>query len=673
MELLERESYLNEMEKTFEELSGTNGFIVLISGEAGIGKTSLVENFVEKAGQKANVLWGACDALFTPRPLGPLYDIASQFNSGLLEHLNNQASRTIIFQKFFKELQENKLPNIVIIEDVHWADEATLDLIKFLGRRAARSNSVFIITFRDDELGSEHPLKLVIGDIQSRNLIRYKLQSLSEKTVGKIADSSGIKNLFQLTGGNPFLITELLNGKEEGIPSTVKDSILTRISRLSPESGEFVELVSVIPTKAEKWLVEGIIKIDPGVLDECFNAGILRFDEGSISFKHELIRMALEESLGDPKRQLLNERVLTMLINRKDINNFLARIIHHASKAQNAEAILKYAPAAAKQASKLGAHIQAAKHYLTALQYSDRISVEEHLNLLEGRSYECYLTGKIEEGIKAGNAVTEILRNFPDPEREGENYRRLSRMLWYDCQDEKGEENLNKAIEVLEKVPPGKNLAMAYSNKSQVYMIRENTETAVYWGQKALQLAEENNDEDIKAHALNNMGTAKLLMNDFSGEVELKRSLDLSLQNNFYEHAARAYINLGSVMLQKRMLYEADGYLSTGAEYCSEKDLYTYGLCNAGHHAIVHLYLGNWDKAIDLANVILKREDTPSGNRVMPVFVIGLIRARRDDPGAMNLLNQSDIMASNIGEADKIVVGSGTGWKISPANWNRYI
>ena len=208
MELLERDRYLTELENKFNILSNGSGFVVLISGEAGIGKTSLVENFIERIEDRANILWGTCDDLFTPRPLGPLYDMASQLNNGLLNLLNNQTARGAIFSGFLDYLQESRNPNVVIIEDVHWADESTLDLIKLLGRRANRINSLFIITYCDDKITSAHPLKLVLGDIPSKDLMKIRLPLLTEKTVNNLADSSRIKNLYKITSGNPFLISD---------------------------------------------------------------------------------------------------------------------------------------------------------------------------------------------------------------------------------------------------------------------------------------------------------------------------------------------------------------------------------------------------------------------------------------------------------------------------------
>ncbi|HSD64476.1 MAG TPA: AAA family ATPase, partial [Ignavibacteriaceae bacterium] len=484
MVLLERENYLVELENKFNNLAEESGHVILISGEAGIGKTSVVESFTAKVKDKANVLWGACDALFVPRPLGPLYDMAGQMNSSMIKLLNEQSSLSEIFNGFFTYLKNNPVPNVVIMEDVHWADEATLDFIKFLSRRAGRINSLFIITYRDDEINSKHPLRLVLGDIPTRDLFRIKLPPLTERTVNDIAISSGIKNLYKITGGNPFLVSELLRSKDNGIPSTIKDSILTRISRLSESARDLIEMISIIPTKAEQWLVNELMPDNYFIQDECFQSGILRTEDTEISFRHELTRQAVEESLSEIKRLRYNEKVLQILLNQQETDNYLARIIHHATIAKDKQIIIKYAPIAAKQASKLGAHSLAADHYLNALRYVNEVPPEIQIDLYEGRSYECFLTGQVEEGINAGQTVIELLKKFPDPEREGENYRRISRMLWYDCKDQQAEFYLDKAINIFEKLIPGKKLAMAYSNKSQTYLIREEIDTAIMWGEK---------------------------------------------------------------------------------------------------------------------------------------------------------------------------------------------
>ena len=655
MELLEREKYLEELEKAFSSFSVGEGFVVLISGEAGIGKTSLVEAFLNKIESKANILWGACDALFTPRPLGPLYDIAAQLKSGMLNLLEKKADRTIIFTRFLQDLQDRELPNLLIMEDVHWADESTLDLIKFLGRRANKINSLLIITYRDDEIDSEHPLRLVLGDISSKHLAKIKLPALTEKTVNDLAASHGLKNLYSITNGNPFLITELLNNENEEVPSTIKDSILTRISRLSNNAKDLVQLVCIIPNRTEKWLIDGIINTNDEKLEDCLNSGLLKLEEEYISFRHELSRMAAEESLIESKRRLLNEKVLQLLLKQEKLDNFLARIIHHAAKANNKEIIIKYAPDAAKQASMLGSHSLAAEHYKNALRFADNLTMPKRIELYEESAYECYLTGQIEEGIKACELILDILKGFPDPLREGDTYRRLANLMWFSGKEPKSLELLLKAVEILEKLEPTKQLAMAYSNLSQIYSHRNNSEQGIKYGEKAIKLSRTVNDLETEVHALNNIGLCKMRDSEDSGEWYLKESLKLSLENNLYEQAGRAYCNLGAKYLWGGNLIEAFNYLSIGLEYCNQKGLDATSEIIAGDYAKAKLNFGDWEGAIELSYYVLKNKNVSAANKIFPLCVIGQIRARRMDPGAIKLLDEANLLALQVGEIDRIV------------------
>jgi predicted ATPase len=163
MGLLERDAGLDELARVLQDAMSGEGRVALVSGEAGIGKTALVAWFTRQQRGAVRVLRGACDALFTPRPLGLLHDMAMQIQGNLLALLNANANRTTIFSAVLAELQGR--PTVAVFEDVHWADEATLDLLRFLGRRSARTSALLVMTYRDDELGLRHPLRSVLGDL----------------------------------------------------------------------------------------------------------------------------------------------------------------------------------------------------------------------------------------------------------------------------------------------------------------------------------------------------------------------------------------------------------------------------------------------------------------------------------------------------------------------------
>jgi len=237
MELLERETSLQELATALRDAAAGEGRVALVSGEAGIGKTTLVERFTREHRASSRVLWGACDALFTPRPLGPLHDMAAQIKGNLPTLLSSDANRTALFSAVLAELQTR--PTIAVFEDVHWADEATLDLLKFLGRRVTRTTALIVLTYRDDELGPQHPLRTVLGDMATSHAVRrVALSSLSEKAVRSLVGDRAIDPiaLHRQTAGNPFFVTEVLSSAEGGLPATVRDAVLARAARLSPSA-----------------------------------------------------------------------------------------------------------------------------------------------------------------------------------------------------------------------------------------------------------------------------------------------------------------------------------------------------------------------------------------------------------------------------------------------------
>src|SRR5512132_2933782 len=188
------------------------GCIMLVSGEAGIGKSALVKRFAERHAAAARVLVGACDPLLTPRALGPLHDIARQTGGRLAGLLASGDSREAVFAAFLDELDQGRRPRVVVVEDAHWADEATLDLLVFLGRRMERTRALLLVTYRDDELGVDHPLRAVVGRLAPETVRHLRLPPLSEAAVAELARRAGrpAAGLRALTGGNPLLVTEVL-------------------------------------------------------------------------------------------------------------------------------------------------------------------------------------------------------------------------------------------------------------------------------------------------------------------------------------------------------------------------------------------------------------------------------------------------------------------------------
>ncbi|MEI6201029.1 MAG: AAA family ATPase, partial [Enhydrobacter sp.] len=239
--LLERDRDLDSLTAALEQASAGHGHIVLVSGEAGIGKTTFVEHFQTSCASKACVLTGHCDPLFTPTPLGPLYDIARQTNARLLALLESNMPRAALFSSMLGLVGASEKPTVVVIEDIHWADEATLDLVKYLGRRIAATKILLVLTYRDDEVAGHPSLRPLLGDLAvSKSTLRIELPRLSKEAVrALIADRTlDACALHRQTSGNPFYVTEVLSSGASGVPATVRDAVLARARRILDQQRE---------------------------------------------------------------------------------------------------------------------------------------------------------------------------------------------------------------------------------------------------------------------------------------------------------------------------------------------------------------------------------------------------------------------------------------------------
>ncbi len=436
MELLEREQCFADLAQWLCAVAEHGGCIALVGGEAGIGKTALLQEF-SKQQRDARVLWGACDALFTPRPLAPLHDIARQTKGALLATVNSAANREEIFTAALDELERSEA--LVVFEDMHWADEATLDLLKYLGRRIHRTRAMLAVTYRDDEVGARHPLRFVIGDLPRATTHRMTLSPLTEPAVAQLARQAGrpSRGLHRITGGNPFFVTEALATAVGTVPVSVRDAVLSRTSQLSPASREIAELVCVVPGRTEVWLLEQAVRPDEAGIEGCLGIGMVRYEDASLAFRNELARRALEDSLSQPRLQSLHSKVVAVLTGRP--GSPAARLAHHAN----------------------GARLQ------------------------EQLSFEYYLTGQHEPAIEAQRRALEMWRASGQRVKEGESLRWLSRLSW--CVGSRAEANRYgiDAVAILESLPPGPELAMAYCIRADLDMEAHEAESAIVWAHAA--------------------------------------------------------------------------------------------------------------------------------------------------------------------------------------------
>jgi DNA-binding CsgD family transcriptional regulator/tetratricopeptide (TPR) repeat protein len=653
MQLLERQEQLDTLTRNFAEARSGSGKLILIAGEAGLGKSSLVEQFVSETKRQARILWGACDALDTPRALGPVHEIAAQtmlFDGRA--SLPNE-SRDGLFGALFAQLLPPQRPAVVVLEDLHWADESTLDFFRYIGRRIQRTAALFLATYRDEELSATHPVRLALGELTGRHIARMRLPPLSPAAVEELAKNSGrdAALLHQVTGGNPFFVCEAIASPGERVPETVRDAVLARLMRCSPPTRELAELVSISPGKTEARLIESFMGAHGAAVDEGVTRGLLVAHGSAVSFRHELARLAVHSTIAAERARAMHARVFAVL---QDQGADLTQLVHHAALAHNAAAVLKYAPLAAKEAAHLGAHREAAAHLSAALRHCDALPPTTQAELFEQHAQECSLTNQPAKAIASANRALQLWC------LEG-NIEAQSRVLSFVTPEYRmsgdtagADASIAQAIALLEPLGPSVHLAMAYCARSRLASNRGLDQETLEFGERALQLARKFADPTIESHALNNMGAALLIAGDLSGYEFLDKSLGMALEHKLEECTARAYCNLMFCATLGHDFRRAEQAFRDGVAYCEERGLFSNSAYIRTYASRLALDRGDWAEAAQIVFELSQSTDLVPVQRVPMRVTLALVRIRRGDPRAEDPIDEVYEWALSMGEPERI-------------------
>ncbi len=657
--LLERSSELSRLhESATEAAEFRRGRVVLVCGEAGIGKTAMLRQFRAALPRRFSVLWGTCDPLFTPRPLGPLLEPAAEVGGELAILVEGDARPHEVAGALVAELR-GRAPSVLVLEDIHHADEATLDVVRLMVRRIESVATLLVLSFRDDCLHRDHPLQLVLGELPGHGVAaRLELTGLSRSAVRAMAEHSPLDSddLYLRTAGNPFFVTESLAAGGEIVPATVRAAVLARIARLSPAARDLLDAVAVVPQRAEVWLLEAMTEGGLGALDECLRTGVLRAEADGVVFRHELARLAVENALSPDRAVALHRRALASLSRPELGAPDLARLAHHAEAAGDGPAVLRYAPAAGEHAGSLGAPREAQSQYLRALRFAANLSSEERAPLLERYADHAYLGDQRGEAADAMAEVIATYRRASDHVRQGDALLRRARLMSCIGRLPEAIADVREAIRALELAPPGPELAGAYSMLAGTTR-DEEPGAALAFGERAIDLAERLGATAPLVHALNNVGTVQMLRGEGHGRGQLERSLALSVQEDLATDAGRAFINLASCLGCAGRWTDAIPHIESGIEYCRERGLEAWTKSLLGLRAESELALGQWGAAAETAGAILA---APRDQVLMPLVealtVLALVRARRGDPEYQPLLNNARELVQNCGDLEALTL-----------------
>jgi DNA-binding CsgD family transcriptional regulator len=640
-ELLERGDQLSTLGDCVEAVrKRSRGRLVLIGGEAGVGKTALLRHFCDDPPAGSRLLWGACDALFTPRPLGPFVDIAATTGGELEDLVETNAGAFDVAAALMRELQ-TRPPAILVLEDVHWADDATLDVLRLLGRRVESLPAALLVSYRQTELGRFHPLRQVLGELGSgASSVRVRLNPLSPDAVVRLAEPHGVDAtaLHERTGGNPLFVTEVLAAGEE-MPETVRDAVLARAARLTPTAQELLDAVAITQPQAELSLLERSAPEALPALDECLASGLMVQTDGAVAFRHELVRLAIEEAVAPHQALVLHRATLEALRASPEGPVDLARLAHHAEAAGDTEAVLEFAPAAAARASALGAHREGAAQYARALRFAGGLPLEQRADLLMGHASECYVITHDEEALASSREALEAQRELGDVPKQLEALASIAQAQLNMGAGQDAIETARETAAMFEDLP-GPLLAIACDLCAGMNVLSEDRAETERWARRALELATEADLPDTAASALGMLGAAEGLAGLPSGTEQLEQSLAMAEQlPGADDLVGRTHVLLAMAGCRKRSLDMMERYVEPGLAYCAERDLDVWSRLLLATRSWVAMERGDWDRAAETVELVLMEDCTLSC--VQARIVLGLVRARRGDPDPLTPLAEA--------------------------------
>jgi DNA-binding CsgD family transcriptional regulator/tetratricopeptide (TPR) repeat protein len=643
--LLERDLALDALASGLElTRSAGSGRLVLVTGEAGIGKTSVVRAFAGSCGHEVEIRWGACDSLSTPLPFGPFRDIAL---------VDPTATRESALAGAMDRLRALGGPVVMVIEDAHWADQASLDLLSFVGRRIGQVPIMLVVTYRADEVPASHPLAMVLGDLAGTVSARIALQPLSVAALAQLADADADVDpqaLHQLTGGNPFFVTETLAAGGDGtLADSVRSAVLARCARVSAAGRAVLEAVSISPGGIALEVLTRIRDVETSAFDECVERGVL-IDLGPVvSFRHELARLAVYEDLPPGRRQELHLAALDAIGPGEP-----SRLAFHAAEAGQVDLLLRYARLAAEQARVAGAVEQAASHLRLLLPHVDRLEPAARLEVVDQLAGALGQLGQFDSAIAAFDQAVQCADAIGDVVKRGELLTRRAGVLGNAGRDRESKEALDEAVAVLEREGPSVELAGAYAAVASGHMLAREFALTEVWAQRAIGLAIQVGAGKELCYALIQSGAALLLAGDEHGLERIEEGVSLASDEGWHAHVALGLNQIGS-----------------GAGEIRRYDLAVPGLREAitfgdqheqlGHMRYAQAWLarclleqGEWDEASEIVSRLVRSPRCSGLTRITALTVLGRLRARRGDPNEREPLEEAWDLARGTGHLQRL-------------------
>ena len=650
MGLIERESQLAALHQYADEASHGAGRLVLISGEAGVGKSVLLEEFAQEW-DEARWLWAGCDGLFTPAALGPLLDIANQIDGELLRLCRAEAKRDQLYGALLRQLGDVHTLTVIAIEDVHWADEATLDLLSYLGRRIQYLPVLLLVTYRDDALVANDPLRLTCGALASQRATRrLSLPTLSTAGVATLALGTNIDatELHRLTAGNPFFVTEVLHAGRDTLPASIRDAVLSRTRTLSTPAREALEVSALIGSRMQSELLVSLVD-DPIVVDELISHGLLIKDGDDLRFRHEIARVAIEVAIPPYREAAIHTQIMDALLSSGCEDD--ARLAFHAEGAANAELVLAYAPKAGRRAAELGARREAAAQYERALPFVPAADLRTRAGLLDNLAQQLDFVDQWENFEDTCHAAVALWHELGDSTRESDSLLNLAWGLWRLCRGADFRQASNAQLKLAKSLGPSTQLAKAYNTLAYRHLSEGRYEDSLAVGRQVREMSEQLGLDEVISDSLNiEAQVVRAIGNDWT--IPMRAALEIALSGGHEYRAGAVFVNMYWMYCGELRHEEGEQIYNQAIAYCDVHDIGSSANCLLADRAGVFEKLGRWDECISITHALLEERPLSPANRLQPLCYQAKVMARRGQDGFWPYLDEAMHLALGLDEAE---------------------
>ena len=639
--LVERGGELASLHACVSAASETGrGSLVLVSGDAGVGKSALVRAFIEGLAGEVTVHVGGCDDLVAPRSLGPFLDMAAD------PAARGSDVRTVLEAGTMPEVLPALLgflgrgPTVAVIEDLHWADDATLDAMRYLARRVTSIPVVLVATFRSSGLAGDHPLTRLLGTLLGEHVVRLPLESLSVAAVRDLGDfgDDEAAEVHRITGGNPFFVTEVIAAGVEVVPTTVRDAVLGRIAVLRPEVRALLRRLSVVPGGAERWLAEALTTGSEALV-EAEASGVLLGDPDGLSFRHELSRRAVESSLTATERRAAHRQVLDLLLEVPGVSR--ARLVHHAAFGGRDRELVEIGPEAAAEAARQGAHRQCAEILRLVLESPHSMSDHETARLWWERSYSSYVVNRFEAAYTCAEHAVALADRAGDRQVLMDALPVLARAAMFARGPEDARGAAQRAVDVSRQegdrarlAAALTELARAHSNLPSVSVVAQPSAASEEAADEALAIARDLGRPELVARSLCYRGEARMSRGDLSGFEDLELAVELAVNDPRVETRVRCLVNAAGSAFRAGRLADVERLVTTGLALAEECEFFAGQYRLRLTRAAARASHGSWDAAVDELEDLLRSPGEPGIMAPLARSILARLLARRGEPQA---------------------------------------